>query len=315
LWQGLRRGLWQGLKSPQPVSGGHVLFLQNFFILRGPHRFTPSLDNVSNLLIITSMPYTRRPFQPETPYANQVSIELNKANDNFDILAQAFVSDNPETFKVKNASYSDNSDKLDGFDASLTPAPNVIVPLNSAGILDLSATYVKSNVYTFRRVNLTGATSDYELQVGEEAYIEFSNATTVPLRIAVVSGAFYEVILNNTENKSVGFTYLLPNNTTYSSSFSGLGLYYNSGGGSGWAYYSNSYSSFVIYNQTPSVKFYIDTIRRKLFGIAFYEFGTSGTGFGFIAGKWHTFTDNWTSLGTLQFPTTFSGYILIRRLR
>jgi hypothetical protein len=49
------------------------------------------------------MPYTRRPFQPETPYANQVSIELNKANDNFDILAQAFVSDNPETFKMKNA--------------------------------------------------------------------------------------------------------------------------------------------------------------------------------------------------------------------
>jgi hypothetical protein len=51
-----------------------------------------------------------------------------------------------------------------------------------AGILDLSAAYVKSNVYTFRRVNLTGATSDYELQVGEEAIINFTNTTSVPLQ-------------------------------------------------------------------------------------------------------------------------------------
>jgi hypothetical protein len=87
------------------------------------------------------MPYTRRPFQPETPYANQVSIELNKANDNFDILAQVFVSDNPETFKVKNASYSDNSDKVDGYDASLTPAPNVIPVSDASGKLGISWLY------------------------------------------------------------------------------------------------------------------------------------------------------------------------------
>ena len=141
VWRGLWQGLGRGLKSPQPVSGGHVLFLQNFFILRGSHYFTPSLDNASNLLIITSMPYTRRPFQPETPYANQVSIELNKANDNFDILARAFVSDNPETFKVKNASYSDNSDKVDGYDASLTPAPNVIPVSDASGKLGISWLY------------------------------------------------------------------------------------------------------------------------------------------------------------------------------
>ena len=116
------------------------------------------------------MPYTRRPFQPETPYANQVSIELNKANDNFDILAQAFVSDNPETFKVKNASYSDNSnysnnsDKLDGYDASLTPAPNVIpVTLNNTKLhpsfLDFDFNNYLSIPYAKLYISYTNPTS------------------------------------------------------------------------------------------------------------------------------------------------------------
>jgi hypothetical protein len=46
-----------------------------------------------------------------------------------------------------------NADKVDGFDVSRTPAPNTIVPLDENGVLNLSETYVKSNVYTFRRVD------------------------------------------------------------------------------------------------------------------------------------------------------------------
>jgi len=114
-----------------------------------------------------------------------------------------------------------NADKVDGFDASQTPAPNVIVPLNEDGILDLSATYVKSNVYTFRRVDLTNATSDYDLQLGEEAYYEWNTtvSTSLPLRIQV-SGMLYEmiVVVPNRKTNAIGLV-LYPNNTTYSSAF------------------------------------------------------------------------------------------------
>ena len=75
------------------------------------------------------MSYIRNPFNPTSPYANQVVIELNRANTNFDILAQAFVSDNPSTKKVKDA------DKVDGYHASPSPAPYTIPVAGADGKL------------------------------------------------------------------------------------------------------------------------------------------------------------------------------------
>jgi hypothetical protein len=144
------------------------------------------------------------------------------------------------------------ADTVDGFHASLTPAPNVIVPLNADGILDLSATYVKSNVYTFRRVDLTNATSDYMLQVGEEAIINFTNATSVPLRIATQSGTYYEccLVCSNTGGTSGGSgeVFLNPNNTTYSNAFVYADLSRNSSSsGSGYFTYSSFRCGSCIY--------------------------------------------------------------------
>jgi len=83
------------------------------------------------------MPYNRRPLNPLTPFVNQVVVESNAVNENFNILAQAFVDDNPETHKVKNALNSDNADTVDGFHASLIPAPNVIPVADEYGKLDI----------------------------------------------------------------------------------------------------------------------------------------------------------------------------------
>ena len=117
------------------------------------------------------MPYTRRPFQPETPYANQVSIELNKANDNFDILAQAFVSDNPETFKVKN------SDKLDGFDASLTPQANTIPISKNDGKLDDGwLHFVENDPKVKIALNASGGAPIYACR----AWVNFDGTTNPP---------------------------------------------------------------------------------------------------------------------------------------
>ena len=73
------------------------------------------------------MPYTRRPFNYTGTLPNQVQNDLELADDNFDILAQAFVNNDPASGVAKNA------DMVDGFHASQTPAPNVILPLDANG--------------------------------------------------------------------------------------------------------------------------------------------------------------------------------------
>nr|BAL53640.1 hypothetical protein HGMM_F07F09C15 [uncultured Aquificae bacterium] len=212
-----------------------------------------------------------------------------------------------------------NADTVDGYHASLSPAPQVIVPLDADGVLDLSATYVRSSVYTFRRVDLTNATSDYMLQVGEEAYISFSNTTSVPLRIATQSGTYYEchLICSNTGGTSGGTAapiYLNPNNTTYSNSFVYAALHRTSGGASsdyttysafrcGWSFVSSVFyiTNFVQYKNVKGI--------YDLFGVivgypTMVVFSTD----------WRDTTTPWTSLGTIRFPQLSSGYIIVRRL-
>ena len=264
------------------------------------------------------MAYTRRPFDYTGTLPNQVQNDLNLANDNFDILAQAFVSNDPATGTVKNA------DTVDGFHASQTPAPNVIVPLDASGVLDLSATYVRSNVYTFRRVDLTNATSDYMLQVGEEAYISFSNATSVPLRIATQSGTLYNLYIYLTSpsfaqgNGVVNSVFLLPNNTSYANAFYRAGALWDSNGGS--AAYSGNISAFeLIGNCYPANCFsiiYNETKHKSITSISVHGgLNTSNyVRWQHINCVWNDYTTEWTRLGIITFPVSSSGYVLVRRL-
>jgi len=259
------------------------------------------------------MPYNRRPLNPLTPFVNQVVVESNAVNENFNILAQAFVSDNPETHKVKEA------DTVDGFHASLTPMSHVIVPLNADGVLDLSQTYIKSNVYTFRRIDLTNATSDYNLQIGEEALIIFTNALTVPLRIRTQSGTRYEVHLvcsniGGVSGGSVEPIFLLPNNITYPNVFAYAEVYRNMTGlNSGYA----SYSAFRCGLSFSNAVFYITNFTQYKNIKGFYDAWGIGSSFPWISVfscDWLNRTIDWVQLGTLVFPALTSGYVLIRRL-
>jgi hypothetical protein len=213
-----------------------------------------------------------------------------------------------------------NADNVDGFHASLTPSANTIVPLNSSGILDLSTTYIKSDAYTFRKVDLTNATSDYMLQVGEEAIINFTNATSVPLHIATQSGTYYEchLVCSNTGGTSGGTSggiYLNPNNTTYSNSFvyayvfrasraQGSDYITYSAFRCGWGFVS---SAFYITNfvQYKNVKGIYDT------------YGTIGSypQLFIFSTDWRDTTTPWTSLGTITFPQVTSGYTIVRRIK
>lgn len=75
------------------------------------------------------MPWYRNPFNYYGDEENQIELDLAKANANFTELEYAFVNNDPTTRKVKDA------DKLDGYDASLVPKPNVIPVTNANGKL------------------------------------------------------------------------------------------------------------------------------------------------------------------------------------
>ncbi len=261
------------------------------------------------------MGYIRNPFNPTEPTPNQVITELNRANNNFDILAQAFVSNNPETYIVKDA------DTVDGFHASLTPAPNVIVPLNANGVLDLSATYVKSNVYTFRRVNLSGATSDYDLQLGEEAYYVWNTtlSTSLPLRIRV-SGMLYEmiVVVPNRVSSSINLD-LFPNNMTYSSAFQRTTIYPSVTGPE--VYNWKDTSSSIFYEQVGGGGILISWLQTttnnkgEMHHMTIQRIGIPFSVHMQIAHRWNDTTTVWSSLGTLTISTSNGTiYVSVRRL-
>jgi len=169
---------------------------------------------------------------------------------------------------------------------------------------------------TCRRVDLTNATSDYDLQPCEEAIIRFTNKRYVPLRIATGNDRLYEIFLQFSANLNSGnvYTYLNPNNTTYGSSFSHTSYLWQSGGYHGWNTNTDSDSAFRLYPHTPHSYIILDTTRRILRGFTGFEFGNAHVGYGIFVSKWHSYSVSWTSLGTFAFPRAMSGYILVRRL-
>jgi hypothetical protein len=216
----------------------------------------------------------------------------------------------PSTISPQGSGSGLDADMVDGFHASLTPAPNVIVPLDMNGVLDLSATYVKSNVYTFRRVDLTNATSNYELKLGEEAIINFTNATGVPLRIAVALNAFYKLYCN------AGAGVLYPNGISYTDAFKLIdwGVNYDGttvsrvlGG------FTNN--GFMLGNHTGTgfIVSYIDTKNCNTLTLHTHIHSTAPYSIRVVVSYWVNPTA-WTSLGYINFNYTLSGYILVRRL-
>ncbi len=223
------------------------------------------------------MPYTNRPFNPNTPYENQVESELELANDNFDILAQVFLDNNPAT------------------------------------------RVLKSDIYTFRKVDLTNSTTDYFLDIGEEAKISFSSATSVPLRIATQSGTLYQgfLVCTNTAGTSGGTNnpiFINPNNTTYANAIAYVEL---SRSTSASGSVSTTYSAFRCGFAFSRSTFFITnfTQYKNIHGL-YSVYGLTGTHpqLAIFSADWRNTTIEWTSLGTLVFPQSTSGFIIIRRL-
>jgi len=189
---------------------------------------------------------------------------------------------------------------------------NIFNELSRMGLLNVSHI---SDV-----VNLTGATTDYELQVGQIAYISFTDATQVPLHIATPNNSYYElhVIPSNTGGTSGGTNdnvFLYPNNTTYSGAFYSAEIWRDASAMSS-SYPQNS--AFVIGRAFSAITAWITnrTQYKNVRALLDY-YGTSNTwpALRAISSDWRDTTTEWTSLGTIVFPQSTSGEILVFRAR
>jgi hypothetical protein len=262
--------------------------------------------------------YTLTPFRPNVKYQDQVKVELSLANTNFSLLGQAFLNNDP-TQPILRAVY-----------IGITAPTN---PVAGTTWLDVSTSTPTLKVYDgtnwqvvlgSSRVDLTNATSDYLLKVGEEAIINFTNTTNVPLHIATQSGTLYNLYVYLTNptfelgNGVIGSVLLLPNNTYYSDAFYRAGILVD----------SNISHGYINY-RVSGLELAYDYFPANCFSIIYNETGhKSATSFSIHSGfdysnfarwqsencVWIDFTTEWTSLGTITFPQPTTGFILVRRL-
>ncbi|MCI4435345.1 MAG: hypothetical protein JHC33_00860 [Ignisphaera sp.] len=177
-------------------------------------------------------------------------------------------------------------------------------------------------------IDLSNATSDYKLQPGEMAIIKFTDATTVPLHIAVEKG-LYKLYAN------AGGFMLAPNNTAYPGafwlSFTGdsnntqPNNYYWYPKPTDSSYLKDSSNYFYIGNLTADgiIVAYIDTSVSKVIfqhvgikdGKDPADWGTTWNDDVIRSGASHWIKRKpWTSLGTITFSKPRSGYFLIKRM-
>ncbi|MGB9730102.1 MAG: hypothetical protein ACPL1B_09605, partial [Thermoprotei archaeon] len=257
------------------------------------------------------MSYNNTPFNYYGTQTDQVKIDLDNANNNFSIIANAFKDNSPDTGIVKNA------DSVGGFTPSQTPQANQIPVLdNNANLILPNTSLIQTNTYTIRRVDLTNASSDYPLAVGEEAIINFTDATSVPLHIATQDGTLYTMILPRGAK-------LLPNNTSYSNSFVNYDYgYSDDGNGKYGGANADNTSSFpdtfkIGHPSGDNLAFTFVYNKTALKSLMFFHI-TSFTNYPYsfrLGGSyWKDTTTAWTSLGTITFAQSTSGQILVRRI-
>ncbi|HQT65349.1 MAG TPA: hypothetical protein PLO16_12635 [Acidocella sp.] len=164
----------------------------------------------------------------------------------------------------------------------------------------------------FTPINNTSASSDLALSVGQSAYINVTAATSVPLHIATGDNQLYELTmqLSMPTSATVQNTSLSPNNTGYSSA-----IFYQmlaaSGGATNAAYAINSNFelsdvAFGFAKYTISTKI----ISKIILGNMQYYNGIRS-----MQSTWNDTTTAWTSLGTINFPFSATGQIVVKRVQ
>ena len=171
---------------------------------------------------------------------------------------------------------------------------------------------------TMQIIDLTSATSDYLLGVGETAKITYTSATSVPLHIATQEGLYEFTISGNLSTTVANDNNIsvLPNNTTYSAQFTEVGYKISSGNSSAIVLdastnqFNTAWSNAVSANLSISTK----TTAKTLQGTVLNKRVNGTTEHFTISSFWNNTSTAWTSLGTITFPFAQSGIIIIKRI-
>ena len=175
-------------------------------------------------------------------------------------------------------------------------------------------------------VNLTSASSDYALSVGETAYLTFSGATSVPLHIATAQGVYeLSVVGDTTVSPSAGAIALVPN----AGGFSGTTFFCPC------LYTTSSLSAGASGSETPQAYQFVGTgftignylniqseskinTFTKAKSVKTSQYGIESDGvtmqYQESMGYWKDTSTAWTSLGTVTFAFAQSGTITIKRI-
>jgi hypothetical protein len=181
-------------------------------------------------------------------------------------------------------------------------------------------TLYKSNsaqqLIPYNPVDITSRTSDYPLKPGEVVYIDYINATSVPLHVATQEGEYEVTIVgfNLPASPVNGNNTLSPNNTTYANAIksqhtdaSGASITTNiedrSTFGISYAGSIRAVSRISTFTQGKSVS-----------TDGWFKFNSGAYEQHKVTEYWVDTTTPWTSLGTITFPSTKSGKIIIKRI-
>jgi hypothetical protein len=182
-----------------------------------------------------------------------------------------------------------------------------------------TADYTKYGLIIADRIDLTSATSDYQLLINQEAIISFTNNTKVPLNVATLDGTMYEIYIypsnpGGTSGATSDAIYLYPNNITYSNAFVYAEEYRNSPGLNSTY---TTYSAFRIGYAYSSIYCIITnkTVYKNIKGIYdIYGINDAYPSINIFSVDWRDTSTSWTSLGTIVFPQNTSGEIVIKRI-
>jgi hypothetical protein len=170
-------------------------------------------------------------------------------------------------------------------------------------------------------IDLTLATEDYPLSVGETATMTYTNATSVPLHVKTVEG-LYEIDLILAGVGSTNYTnnilYLLPNNALVTAgNINWERIRQTSSTIDGWGD-NLQQTAFVVGHDSAGVRSSLEvstfTRAKVVSGTLLLKSDVDTTQQFLHYQPWMDTSTLWVSMGTINSPLPISGKIVIRRI-
>jgi hypothetical protein len=167
-------------------------------------------------------------------------------------------------------------------------------------------------------IDNTGATTDLSLRVGDVAYSDFVAQTSMPLHIATGDNEIYEMMLAGSFTATTAGTepQLLPNNVAPTGRITYRIMYF----GNAACYGTSVAGASILYLGVGGApifsgdfKIFTDTNRQRMIGRSAGTTTAVSYGCSLIE---HELSNSvaWTSLGTVQFNTAWTGRITVKRI-